>query len=301
MLRDVARARPARRRVLGTDACPRRCCSRPSACSRSSTRRASWRRARGGRARACRWSLSHRRVAHAWRRWRRPRGDGAALVPALLAARAASWPRASCAGPSAAGYGALVVTLDTWLLAWRPRDLAARLPAVPQGRRASPTTSPTRCSAPRWSAARRRTRRRARRPVGRQFANPARDLGRPRLAARADAAADRAQGHPAPRRRAPGGRRGRRRDRRLQPRRPPGRRRDRARSTRCPACVAAVGRRLPGPVRQRHPHAGPTSSRRWRWGPTRCCSGRPYVWGLGARRRGGRARTCCAACWPSST
>ena len=66
---------------------------------------------------------------------------------------------------------------------------------------------------------------------------------------------------------------------RLQSRRPPGGRRDRRRSPRClrwrrpsrtgsrccwtPACAAA-----------------PTSSRRWRSGPARCCIGRPYVYGL---------------------
>ena len=33
-----------------------------------------------------------------------------------------------------AGYGAIVVTLDTWLLGWRPRDLQARLSAVPERR-----------------------------------------------------------------------------------------------------------------------------------------------------------------------
>ena len=35
----------------------------------------------------------------------------------------ASSPRASCIAPSRAGYEAIVVTLDTWLLGWRPRDL----------------------------------------------------------------------------------------------------------------------------------------------------------------------------------
>ena len=64
---------------------------------------------------------------------------------------------------------------------------------------------------------------------------PVADLGGPAVPARAHEAADPAQGRPAPRRRAPRGRRGHRRHRRLQPRRPPGRRRDRRRSRRCRA------------------------------------------------------------------
>ena len=35
----------------------------------------------------------------------------------------------------AAGFTALVVTLDTWLLGWRPHDLDNGVPAVPAGRR----------------------------------------------------------------------------------------------------------------------------------------------------------------------
>ena len=45
-----------------------------------------------------------------------------------------TWPRASSGAPRRAGYRAIVVTLDTSLLAWRPRDLQRRLPAVPAGR-----------------------------------------------------------------------------------------------------------------------------------------------------------------------
>ena len=48
--------------------------------------------------------------------------------------------------PRRAGYGAIVVTLDTLTLGWRPRDLRARLPAVHQGRGLRRSTSATRCS-----------------------------------------------------------------------------------------------------------------------------------------------------------
>ena len=63
--------------------------------------------------------------------------------------------------------------------------------------------------------------------------------------ARAHGAADRAQGHPAPRRRPARGRRGPRRDLGLQPRRPPGRRRDlddRGPARRSPRRSAAASR-----------------------------------------------------------
>ncbi len=102
--------------------CPRRCCWRRSACRRWRTPRASWR----------------------WRAARRAAG-----VP-LVASSAAShtieqiaqaageltrwyqlyWPRDRELARSfveraeRAGYGAIVVTLDTWLLGWRPADLS---------------------------------------------------------------------------------------------------------------------------------------------------------------------------------
>ena len=79
------------------------------------------------------------------------------------------------------------------------------------------------------------------------------DLGRPAVPARAHEAADPAQGHPAPRRRAPRARRRRRRHRRLQPRRPPGRRRDRD-------ARRAARRRRGG----RRPRAGAARQRRAR-------------------------------------
>jgi len=46
----------------------------------------------------------------------------------------------------AAGFTALFVTLDTPLLAWRPRDPRPGLSAVPATASAPPTTSPTRRS-----------------------------------------------------------------------------------------------------------------------------------------------------------
>ena len=55
---------------------------------------------------------------HPDRAGRQPR-----LVPALLAQRPGRRGLAGRRGPSAAGYRALVVTLDTWQLGWRPRDL----------------------------------------------------------------------------------------------------------------------------------------------------------------------------------
>ena len=111
-------------------------------------------------------------------------------------------------------------------------------------------------------------RRRRDRPLPRRLRQPLADLGRPRLAARADLAADPRQGHPARRRRPRGGRPRPRRDRRLQPRRPPGRRRDRL--ARRPGADRRGGRRRPhGPLRQRHPqrqrhHQGARPRRRRR-------------------------------------
>ena len=55
----------------------------------------------------------------------------------------------------AAGFKGIVVTLDTWVTGWRPRDLAAsNFPGT-----AWPTTPPTRCSAPSWARIRAWTRR----------------------------------------------------------------------------------------------------------------------------------------------
>ena len=59
------------------------------------------------------------------RRWRTCRGDGrrAALVPALLVHRRAPRRQPDRRAPTASGAEALVVTLDTTMLGWRPQDL----------------------------------------------------------------------------------------------------------------------------------------------------------------------------------
>ena len=87
------------------------------------------------------------------------------------------------------------------------------------------------------------------------------------------------KGDAAPGRRAARRGRGDRRDRRLEPRRPPGGRSDRharraarrssRRWTAASRCCSTAGS-----------GAAPTSSRRWRSAPGRCCSGRPHVYGL---------------------
>ena len=67
-----------------------------------------------------------------------------------------------------------------------------------------------------------------------------------------------------------------------------------------PAIRDAVGERAGAAVRQRRAHAARTSSRRSRSAPTRCASGARTCGGW--RSAGRRASsTCCAACSPSST
>ena len=192
----------------------------------------------------------------------------------------------------ACGCEAIVVTLDTTILGWRPRDLEPaflpflrgqgiaqytsdpvfrRLMAEGSAQRRQPDAAAdpagaahARCSSRAPIPARSSknlSRGRARAAVQRFteiFSRPSLSLGRPAVPARAHAAADPAQGHPAPRRRPPRARGRRRRHRGLQPRRPPGRRRDRdarraarrgrggrTAGSRCcstPACAAAPTR-----------------------------------------------------------
>ena len=177
----------------------------------------------------------------------------------------------------------------------RPRH---RLPAVPAGHRhrALPhrpgVPRPARAAARGGPAGRRR-------PVGEHRHQPGAGLGRPGLPARTYAAADPAQGHPAPRRRAPGVDAGLDGRRRLQSRRAPARRRRRD-AGRAAHRGGGGARGLPGPVRQRHPHrgrhrqgAGPGAHARCCWaGPTCGASASP------ARRA---CAPCCGACWPTST
>ena len=91
----------------------------------------------------------------------------------------------------------------------------------------------------------------------------------------------------------------RRRGRRLQPRRAPDRRGGRlaGRAAGESSRRSASARRSCSTAASA---AAPTSSRRWRWGPTRCSSAVPTS-GAGARRRGRGSRRCCACCSPSST
>ena len=204
MLRDVSRARPGARRCWARR-CRRRCCSRRSACSRSSTPTASWPRARGRGRWACPMIASHRGVAHdgGGRRGVRRRP---ALVPALLAARrgAGGELRAPRRGGRLHGARRHARHLAAGLAPARP----AAAPTCRSSRAsASPTTSPTRSSASTLAAPPEEDPQAGGRAVRRRLLQPDGDLGRPRLAARADVAADRAQGHPAPRRRPPRARR----------------------------------------------------------------------------------------------
>ena len=182
----------------------------------------------------------------------------------------------------ACGCEAIVVTLDTTMLGWRPRDLdLAYLPFALGKGIAQYTSDPvfTAMLGLSRSSARDRRRPRAVRSLlqvtaaypGKLSTNlrsacrvaavrkfhadllaPVADLGRPPVAPGADDAADPAQGHPPPGRRPERGRGRRRRDRRVEPRRPPGRRRDR--EPRRAARGRGGGRRAdPGPARQRRP------------------------------------------------
>ncbi len=142
------------------------------------------------------------------------------------------WPRsrelaASLIGRAEqAGYEAIVLTVDTFLPGWKPRDLqVAWQPQLEGTGIANYTSDPVfrslldRSPEDDPQAA-----------IG-QFVDPVREpgaqLGRPRVPARGDRAPGPDQGHPAPRGRARRARPGDRRRDRLQPRRPPGRRRDR--------------------------------------------------------------------------
>ena len=177
-----------------------------------------------------------------------------------------------------AGYGAIVVTLDTWMLGWRPRDLQnAYLPFLKGEGIANYLSDPV------FRAA-------LERPpeedpgaaIGHwayQFSNPSRDVGGPRVAARADRAADRAEGHPARGRRAARARRGRRR--RSSSPTTAGRQVDGAIGAldALPGVREAVGREFPllfdSGIR-----TGADVLKALALGADACCLGRPFVWGL---------------------
>ena len=122
------------RRRSSVRRCRRRSCSVRSACRGSSipTRSSPWRERR--QTSACRWRC---------RRCRRTRMEDVAAAggdsPQWFQLY---WPKDREVGASllarakAAGFSALLLTLDTFILAWRPRDLVQRLPAVPAAARA---------------------------------------------------------------------------------------------------------------------------------------------------------------------
>ena len=218
-------------------------------------------------------------------------GDGSPLVPALLAQRPR---RGGVAGRAGRGrrLSALVVTLDTFMMGWRPTDLdtaylpflqgigianyltdpafnaplGRRRPGRRQGVRAGPASSATRRS--RWD-----------------------DLAWLR---EQTGAADRPEGHPAPRRR------------------PCRARRRASTASSCPTTAAARStgpsppstpcRRCSTPWAAPSPCCstpacapGPTSSRRWRWARPRSSTGGRTSTGWASAGRPGSS-TCCAAC-----
>ena len=200
---------------------------------------------------------------------------------------------------AAAGYGALVLTLDTYTMGWRPRDLDnAFLPflraignqnyfadPVFQGLVGGPVDDDNRLAAVlQWAAT---------------FGNPALTWDDLALPARELERADRAQGDPARGRRAARGRRGHGR-RRSSPTTAAGRWTARSRrSTRCPRSSrpSATGSSssstaVCAPAR--------TSSRRSLLALARCCwAGRTPSASVSRARPA--SDTCCGACWPSSS
>ena len=200
---DAARHRRARPVAARCSArrCPRRCCWRRSACSRWSTPTASWRRR--GRPRALGLPFMHsarlvhplEQVAEAlgdaprWFQlyWPNERDAGRSLV-------GRAEPPATGAGRDAGHVTAGLAADATWQLAYLPFLTG----------RASPTTSPTRPSAPRCRSRREEDLRRRCCHWAGVFSNPALTWDDLALLREQTAPADRAQGHPAPRRRARG-------------------------------------------------------------------------------------------------
>ena len=261
--------------VLGIDAAgPGAARADRRADDRPPGRRAGQRRAARRRS-ACRTSPARRRRTR-WRRSRRPAGR-----PRWYQLY---WPKddAICESlvrrAEEAGYTAIVVTLDTFFLGWRPADLAQGLPAVParRGRRAvlqrpglpvassrQPPEEDVQAAVGHWVS----------------VVNRVVTVGRPRVAARDHRPADRPQGRPAPRRCPPGARRRHGRRGRLQPRRAAGRRGDRR-----PGRAARGGR---GGLRRRLTvlfdcgiRCGADVVKALALGADAVLIGRPFLWGL---------------------
>ena len=114
------RARPVDHRAGRGDAGARSCWRR-SACRRSSTPTASWPR-RGPRRPSGWCSSTPRPRPTRSSRWPRRRATASAGTSST-GRTSAPWPRRSSGRAEAAGYTALVVTLDTFVMGWRPTDL----------------------------------------------------------------------------------------------------------------------------------------------------------------------------------
>ena len=194
MLRDVSRARPLEHRSWHADA---------GATDAGADRRAED-RPRGGRAghgarrrgARCADDRQHRLALHDRGDRRGGRRSGAALVPALLAQRPAQLLESFVGRAEAAGYEAIVAhrrRLHPGLEAARPAAGPAALPAGNGQRQLLPGPGLPR----RAGQAARGGPRRRNRPLSSRPRQPLVGMGGPRAAARADLAADPAQGHPA--------------------------------------------------------------------------------------------------------
>ena len=186
------------RRPCSAPRCPHRCCSPRSACSRSCTPTASSprpaRRPALGLPMVASTAASHTLEEMAAASGRARAGTSSTGRP-TTPSRPASLGRAR-----AAGYTVLVVTLDTWQLGWRPHDLdAAYLPFLRGIGTAVPFSDP----AFRAALARPPEEDLAAAVAYRQkiFQGTARGWSHAGTAAGVVGRPDRAQGHPAPRRR----------------------------------------------------------------------------------------------------
>ena len=177
-----------------------------------------------------------------------------------------------------AGYGAIVVTVDTFIPGWKPRDLQqAWLPFLKAW--ASPTTSRTRSSAKGWRRRRRRTRAPPPATSSRVHGNPSLTWDDLAALREHDLAADPGQGDPARRRRPRGGRAA---DSTASSSPTTAAARSTARSphsTPCRAIAEAVGDEL-AVLFDSGVRGGTDVLKALALGADAVCLGRPYVWGL---------------------